>query len=350
MLGVIVGPTRYLDPSSGETRFTLDLLDLDEVGLDDDGLSEPDRIPLSFFGHGLAVDPRAPNRAAIFEKRGPGAGYVDLREKAYLTSLHPKDGHAFYGHGAFAHDGSVLYAVEMNLTTREGVITVRDRDDFALRGEFPTYGAAPHDCHLINSGKTLAITNGGGPLGDPRMPSVTFVDVASEKLEERFEIDDPQINAGHIAVLPDRGLALVSAPRDGLPETTSLGGFSLRAPNQSLKRMKSPEQVTKRFLGESLSVAFHPGSGTVFATHPFGNVATLWSLERAAILAAIDLVSARGVTLTLDQRFFAVSAGATAGLLLFDADPFRLHTEFKPGRNRFGGSHIYAWARGRPSS
>jgi len=343
-LGVIVGPTRYMEPSTGEVKHTLDLFDLDRHGLLG-APAEPDRIALEFFAHGFTTNPARPWQAALFEKRGPGGACVDLATLRVLAPIAPLAGHAFYGHGAFTQDGARLLAVEMNLATRDGVITIRDAADFSVIDQFPSFGAAPHDCHLIEDGAVLAITNGGGALADSRrLPSVTFVDVASHKLLERCEVDNPRINAGHIATLPGREFALVSAPRDGIAET-SVGGISLRRGKSALKQMREPKHITERMVGESLSVAIHGPSRAVLATHPYGHLATLWDLDSGQISAAGDLQSARGVTLTLDGRYFAVSAGAQAGLLLFTASPFALVAGRDPGRGRFGGSHIYAWRR-----
>ncbi|NUP07726.1 MAG: DUF1513 domain-containing protein [Polyangiaceae bacterium] len=340
-LGVVVGPTRYMEPSTGIVRHTLDMVDLDAAPVG--GKRTTERISLDFFAHGFALDPSKPHRAALFEKRGPGAGYVDLVDRTVLAPIAPLAGHAFYGHGAYSKSGDQLFAVEMNLESRDGVLTVRDPSTFEVRDRFPTYGAAPHDCHLVEDGAVLAVTNGGGPDGDPRTPSVAYVDVATRALIERFEVDDPAINAGHVAPMTARAFALVSAPRDGLPETTSLGGVSLRRRGSRLEKRRAPLEVTNRFIGESLSVCAHEPSRTVFATHPYGNVATLWSMDTGAILAAVDIESPRGVTLTLDGRYFAVSAGAKAALLLFEASPFRLARDNDSTLGRFGGSHVYTW-------
>lgn len=341
--GVIVGPTRYLDPKTQSIHCSLDLVDLDAPAVD--GRRPTERVMLTFFAHGFALSPTRPWQAALFEKRGPGGAYVDLASREVIGTLAPMSGHAFYGHGTFTRSGEALLAVEMSLETKDGIVSVRDPDDFHVLDRFPTYGAAPHDCHLIEDGRVLAITNGGGPVGDPRTPSVTLVDVSTRALLERFEVDDPGINAGHVAMTASRAFALVSAPRDGLPEDTSLGGVSLRAAGGRLVKRRTPPEVTKRFVGESLSVCVHEPSRTVLATHPYGNVATLWSLDTGTILAAIDLPSPRGVTLTLDGRSFAVSAGAQAGLLLFEASPFRLAPQNDPTLGRFGGSHLYTWRR-----
>src|SRR5688572_15501266 len=70
--GVLVGPMRYIDAKTGAMGYSLDILDLDREG------AAVDRIGLGFFGHGFSFHPHAPHEAAIFEKRGPGACYVDL--------------------------------------------------------------------------------------------------------------------------------------------------------------------------------------------------------------------------------------------------------------------------------
>src|SRR5688572_23427601 len=69
-LGVIVGGTPYSSRSLGGIGFALDILDLDAAG------DEPARIVTPFLPHGFSPHPTAPQRAAIFEKRGPGAGVV----------------------------------------------------------------------------------------------------------------------------------------------------------------------------------------------------------------------------------------------------------------------------------
>jgi hypothetical protein len=351
VLGTIVGPTRYLDPRDNVTRFCLDLLDLDATPLTGPA-AEPERIALDFFGHGFAVHPTRSHEAVVLEKRGPGGCAVDLREKRVTQTIAPLEGHAFYGHGAFSSSGEALFAVEMDLGSSDGVISVRDAASsaptfaptFAPIGRFPTYGAAPHDCHLVEDGKVLMITNGGGALDDPRAPSVTFVDVATEKLLEKFEVSEPRVNTGHVAMLPGRVLAVVSAPRHGLPQETGRGGVSLRIKGPNLLYRDQPATVTSRFVGESLSVCIHAPTRTAATTHPFGNLITFWNLDAMALVAALDLVSVRGVTTTLDGRYYAVSFGAQASLLLLETSPLKMVQGRDPGTRRFGGSHIYTWA------
>jgi len=337
-LGVLVGPTRYTEPGSAEARYCLDILDLDAAE------DEPERIGLDFFAHGFAMHPRRTHEAALLEKRGPGGCYVDLVTRRVLEQILPLPGHAFYGHGAFSREGDVLFAVEMNLSSGEGVVSVREGTSFESIDTFPTYGSAPHDCHLIEDGKTLAITNGGGPLGSSALPCVTFVDVQSQRLLEKHEVRDPRVNTGHVAVGFRREFVVVSAPRDGLPEKASLGGVSLRARGKDWFHAREPRGLVDRMVGESLSVAIHDGVRRALTTHPYGNLITVWDLEGQRLIWSLDLPSPRGVSVTLDGRYFAVSYGEEATYLLLEAKSLKPVEGRVFGNRRFGGSHLYTWA------
>lgn len=337
-LGIVVGGTRYAEPS-GAIHHSLDMLDLDA------GDAEPSRIPLDFLAHGFAPHP-SKKEAALLEKRGPGGAYVDLAERRVIRAIAPMDGHHFYGHGAFSKGADALFAVETDLATNDGAISVRDPERFSVIETFPTYGKAPHDCLLVDGGATLAITNGGGPISDTSkgaMPCVTFVDVASRRLVGRFAVTNPRINTGHLAIDSARSFVVVSAPRDGLP-ATEVGGVSICSRGGKLRYTREPAEVVKRMVGESLSVAIHAKSRVALATHPYGHMITFWNLDSGELFGMLNLPNARGVTLTLDERYFVVSHGPAASLLLLEAQPLRAVPERAPGTRRFGGSHVYTWA------
>ena len=341
-LGVVVGGNRTGYSASHEVTYGLDMLDLDG---DPTAPASAARIALPFLAHGLTVNPRSPQEGVVFEKRGTGAASVDLASRVLLRVLEPVPAHAFYGHGAFTADAAALLVVETELSTNAGLVSVRDPRTFAVVDCFPTYGEAPHDCCLVDGGKTLALTNGGGKAGGAAA-CVTFVDVATQALVDRYEVAAPTLNTGHIAFAGDREFVVVSAPRDGLPPDTSLGGVSIRRPGGSLAYVREPAAVASRMVGESLSVCIHEPSRTALTTHPYGNLVTFWNIDRGVLLAALDVPYPRGATLTRDGSRFVVSFGTTGGLVLFETAPLRLANGPLPGIGRFGGSHIYSWERG----
>ncbi len=301
---------RFVGGTRGKTAegdaFSLDIVD--PGGRDGASLR---RVPLDFLGHGVSFHASAPNRAVVFEKRGPGGAVVDVEAGRKIANLAPSPGRHFYGHAAFSGEGERLFVVETDRTSHAGVITVRDATTLAVRGELPTFGDDPHDCVLLEDRRTLAITNAGGPLGTPGVahePSVTFVDTETGALVERFTFGDPKINAGHIAITERRDFVVASAPRNGLPEATSVGGVTLRTRPGKPERMRAPKELTdQRLLGESLSVCIEGDVAVV--TTPLANVVSFWSLSRKRCLGILELEFPRGVLSSGEEHHVWIAYG-----------------------------------------
>jgi uncharacterized protein len=259
-----------------------------------------------------------------------------------IGALRAKPGRHYYGHGVYSRDGAELFVVETDVDTHAGLLSVRETKGYREVDVFPTYGDRPHDCVPIDDGKVLVITNGGGVLGSKSEPCVTYVDVASRKLLEKVCFSDPKINAGHIGIGRDGALAVVSAPRDGLPPETSAGGITLRMPKRKPERMRGPERVMAKIIGESLSVLIH--EDTVAVTNPFGGIVTFWSLKSKKLVGTHACENPRGIGLTRDHSAFVLSFGKHAAIALLDVHTFT-PIERAFGDKRLGGSHIFAWDR-----
>lgn len=332
-LGVIAGGTAGLSRTEGSSHFFLDLLDLDRGALE--------RIPVTFLPHGVAQDPSRLERTALFEKKGAGGAIVDVDTLTFTAPITASPGCRFYGHGAFSVDGARLFVVEAELETERGRVSVRDGASLEVIGDLPTHGTAPHDCVLVDEGRTLVVTNGGGVRGTTDTPSVTFVDLATGALKERLGIASAEINAGHIAMGAGGAIAVSSAPRAGLSEVSSPGGVSLRASaTERLSTMRKPADVVRRMLGESLSVALHP-RGIAAVTNPRGDLLTYWSVAEKRLVASTDVARPRGVVVSRDGTRFVVACGHDAIVRLVDADTlaWAAHPAFP--RGVFGGSHVF---------
>lgn len=301
-------------------------------------------IELGFFAHGFAVDPRDATRAALFEKHGPGACVIDLRARRVVAPIATSARRQFYGHGVFVAGGARLLATETDLDRdRAGVIVVRDGDDLCVLGEFPSHGRAPHDCVLVDDGRTLVVANGGGALGEPDPPCVTWIDVDSGVLRERMDLPDPRFDAGHLAISAAGDVAVVSAPRFGTPSpTTARGGLTLRGPGQPPRCIDAPAAVVADMLGETLSVVI--AGDLVAATNPAGNHLGLWRLDGTHV-TSLRIPMPRGLTVTADGRELIVGFGATGKLARIDLARGRASDD--PG-NRDGlqagttGSHLFS--------
>ena len=264
--------------------------------------------PLGFLAHAVAYHPTDPNRVAVFEKHGPGAAELDLGAGEVIRPIPTRPNRKFYGHGAYAADAAVVWSTESVVDDGlRGVLVVRDAATLAELGELPTHGKAPHDCVLLSDQKTLVVTNGGGREGSRDRPSVVWIDAASGRALETMLLESSRFNAGHVAVDEATGdVALVSAPRDGLPNpNTQLGAVSLGRRGGAFDTVRQPRAITRRMQGETLSVAVH--GGRAIATHPLGNLVTLWEIATGALIASWDLPEPRGVAVDPDGAWFLVS-------------------------------------------
>jgi len=332
--GTILGPGRFIDTDTGKMSFVLCLFDLDR--------DEARTMPMEFFGHGLAQHPVDRHRGVIFEKKGPGCCEVDLRDGRVTRPLTTPKHRAFYGHGAFSRDGSLLFATENNLETGNGLICIRDAKTYQEIGDFPTHGKGPHDCHLVDEGRTLVITNGGGVLNDTgpdAAPSVTFVDARSTKLLERLTFDTPRINAGHLATTASNDLVAISAPRDGL-SPTERGGVTIRTRGGPFVTMTEPEAIVSRMVGESLSLCIVEERAVVGVTNPDGNIVTFWDMAEKRFLKKLDLPAPRGFTRTLDGSYLVLSYGA-GGLTLLSPETLDPVPLLRVPKSKLSGSHVF---------
>lgn len=341
MKGTIIGGGSFFQ--EGAQRFVLTLINLD-------GERKKARlIATSFLPHAITIDPNDPTKAAVFEKKGPGACCVDLAAGRVIRPLRSPAERHFYGHGAYSADGSLVYATESYLNDEHrGALVVRDAKTFEEVGTVPTFGTAPHDCLLLDDGTTMVVTNGGGPLKGGAMPSITYVDLKTETLLEEVRLKAPRFNTGHLAVSSRGDLAVVSAPRDGLPgKGPGLGAVSLKPQGLSIDTMRKPKKVADRMKGETLSVLIHEPDDRVFATHPAGDMVTVWSMsERKLLHRYDDFEQPRGVCLTLDARHLVIghSRGKSVALSFLDVDTGDLVPEMTIEPSYISGSHIFAHA------
>jgi len=336
--GTIIGGGSYL--TGGVQHFVLSLVDLDATA------PEAELVDVTFLVHGVSIDPDDRTRAACFEKHGPGACLVDLAKHEVIRAIPTAPNRQFYGHGAFSKDGSLLYATESYLDDdRRGALIIRDAKTLEELGELPTYGTAPHDCLLVDDGAGMVVTNGGGPLRGGAKPSITYVDLNDQRLIERIELPQGRYNAGHLAITRDGDLALVSAPREGLPSRSpGLGAVSLKPAGKPIVTMRKPKKVVERMKGETLSVAIHEPSRAVMATHPEGNMVTRWSLDTGQLLHRYDdFEGPNGVCLTLDEAQFVVShvVAGRAGLSFVDATSATQDPEIAVPNAMISGSHLF---------
>lgn len=299
--------------------------------------SEIKQVQTDFFPHGLAFTGNK-KKAFAFQKIGSGAGLFDIENMQFLERVSPIKGRLFYGHGVCSEDDKLLYSTE-TAHTGDGAIGVRDVDNLDYLGDFPTYGQHPHECHLIEGGAVLAVTNGGGSRASGQPASICYIDVKSQKLLNKIEMTDPRFNAGHMFALEQRQSILVSAPRRGLGEE-HIGAISIQRDLKTMDVITQPPDVVSKLFGESLSVLAIPSVDLFVVTHPTPGMLTIWELSTNRFVKRIALPHVRGVALANDQRGVWVSYGKQAELVLMSLDDFSLGLTMSS--TFITGSHLFS--------
>jgi hypothetical protein len=333
---LLLGGGAFIDLGDGKTQ---------RYGLA--GVDVPRRrvslVATTFLPHGVAINPLKPHIVTTFEKIGPGCAEIDLASGEARRFILPTKDRWFYGHGAYSTDGSLIYSTETVNSTGAGVIGVRDASTFEYLGDFPTFGDNPHDCHLVENGSVLLITNGGGKQGGGQ-PCVTYVEVSSRKLLDKYDIAGDRFNTGHLCPVGRDGLVVVSAPRSGLTPK-DLGAVSLRVGGGGLETVSEPAEIAARMVGEALSVEVHEPSGVAAVTHPDGGMVTWWSTASRALVKVMDRAKPRGVILSRDASRFFLSFGPAAELVEIDTSTLEPVEGSGLSQTFLSGSHLFNWTR-----
>ena len=292
---VIIGGGQYFkDPATQEMHFVLAITKPAD--------KSKHLIELGFLPHGIAVDPLNPSRIIVCEKIGPGAALVDLQALSVIQPITSPNNRWFYGHCAFSADGKTIYTTETYQKDKRGAIVERDAITLEELGEFPSFGESPHECQLLDSGNTMAVTNGGGNMNGG-LPNISYIDVNSRELTRQEKPTTRALNTGHFYTSSDQDLVVASAPRDG--NKLGLGGISIQPYGKAMKTVSSPKKVVSQMRGESLSVTIH--NDVALVTHPDGNMISFWNTHTRKFIQQLPFEKPRGVTLSHDKRFFIVS-------------------------------------------
>ncbi|MBK9975198.1 MAG: DUF1513 domain-containing protein [Planctomycetes bacterium] len=301
-------------------------------------------LDIGFLVHGVIPNPKKPERVIVFQKKGKGGAEVDLKENKIIARIDPSAGCEFYGHGGYTADASILYATEYDATTYEGRMVVRDANSYKVLSQFQTFGEWPHDCQFLDQGRTVAVTNGGGHLEGGSKPNVCYIDVASGKLIEKIEFENPRINAGHLFVTPSGDLAVLHAMREGLDTKEAPGALSLRKKGGSLQTMVDPADITTAMKGETLSHSWYAKDNVIGVTNPFGDLVTFWSLTDQKYVSKRKIKQPRGLALTLDQKYFVLTFDKdNPNLIMIPADTREVEKPSIQFPLACDGSHAYVY-------
>jgi hypothetical protein len=301
-------------------------------------------IPCDFLPHEIILHPEDSYTVFCFEKDGPNACTVDLKNDRVINRFQAAGNHHFSGHAVFDGNGR-LFTIEIEQLTKQGKISIRDASTLDIIKQLPTLGLSPHDCQLNEN--TLAVSNTGQDATGFHQPSLVFIDIESEKLLSRLKLDDDELNAGHFYMAYENKLVIASAPLDQ-SDSKAVGGVSIQDNEHSVITMTHPEDLSGRLKGEALGITVSPEHEVAAITHPDANLLTFWSLKdspgNASFIKAIDIDNPRGVTQTLDGKSFMISYGRNPAMVNIEISSLTRQAETIMSPTSVTGEHLLNWS------
>ena len=250
------------------------------------------RITLLCAGHSAVQNPQKPGQFIVPAKLKSDLTFVDF-EKNKAELIHPLDPKSvFYGHAAFASDGSRYFTTENNSENDSGVINERDAKTHQVLRSIPTHGYQPHqflieeDRHLIWAVNKGPAEKKSGSEKDPcPLPCLNLIDLRDGTLV-RQTLFEWGAHPGHLVVNADRSVlvhGLIKNKDHDAPwiaEVDPEGKQQTFTPDNSL-------------LGEALSVAIDNDS--LLASVREGNTVFRWDRKKHQITERWNFVLPTGV-------------------------------------------------------
>lgn len=305
-------------------------------------------IETPFLPHGIYIHPGNKYRVFCFEKNGNNTCEIDLQTQRVVRSLQTEQGQVFSGHASFSHDGKSIYCIESNTATLQGSITIRDTETFDINRQLPTLGLSPHDCQLSKD-NILTVSNTGRSESGFHMPSLVSIDMTTEKLTERIKLDtddsvQTKLNCGHFKITDTNDLVIASAPVNNENKALS-GGVSIRRQNETVSTMKEPEVVIKRMTGEALGIEINQQLSIAAITHPEANLLSFWSIKDKKIIKAYGFENPRGLSQTLDEKYFIVSYGEQPAMAKISSKELEPQADSIVQPTLASGEHMINWSK-----
>lgn len=305
-------------------------------------------IETPFLPHGIYIHPGNKYRVFCFEKNGNNTCEIDLQTQRVVRSLQTEQGQVFSGHASFSHDGKNIYCIESNTTNLQGSITIRDTETFDINRQLPTLGLSPHDCQLSKD-NILTVSNTGRSESGFHMPSLVSIDMTTEKLTERIKLDtddsvQTKLNCGHFKITDTNDLVIASAPVNNENKALS-GGVSIRRQNETVSTMKEPEVVIKRMTGEALGIEINQQLSIAAISHPQANLLSFWSIKDKKIIKAYGFDNPRGLSQTLDKKYFIVSYGEQPAMAKISSKDLEPQADSIVQPTLASGEHMINWSK-----
>lgn len=280
--------------------------------------AEPQLTPLPMRGHGLLPDPRRRHEALVIARRpGTLAVKLDLRTGQVLRQWQAEEDRHFFGHACYSADGRTVFVTENDIDAGQGLVTVRDAEDFRVLAEYRTHGIGPHELLLMPDGVTLVVANGGiqtlpetgrVKLNRGRIDtSLVYLDSRDGRLLGRYPLPTTHTSLRHLALTPD-GLLAAALQFEGDRTQPGTPLMVFHRGENALQFAGAPQAAWDRMQHYAASIAYDPASARFALTCPVGDVIACWDTG-GEFTGLIDVPKVSGIAFNASQGFASNESG-----------------------------------------
>lgn len=268
--------------------------------------------------HGSVQHPGKDSRVIVFSRR-PGNFLLEINlENGEITRTVKSDTHNhFYGHGSFSADNQYLVTTENDFKNQQGLIVIRDANNYQVLEKYPSGGIGPHECAFLNHRQQLVIANGGiltlpsqarEKLNiDTMRPNLSYMDLKDGKILASYQPSHHQMSIRHLAVSPtDKVVIGIQFQGD---KTAKIPLVALHQQQDNLVECFAPELVQLRMKQYTASVAINPVTQQAVITAPRGNLITLWDLSNNQFSQFARVQDSAGVSYDAQGKRFVLTNG-----------------------------------------
>lgn len=262
------------------------------------------KVRLPNRGHDLIGIPNKPGRALVFGRRpNRFAMEVDFNSGKIVQEISSQFDSHFFGHGVLSLDGEFLYTTENLYDQKQGMITVRETQSYAVVDRFYSYGIGPHQLKMMPDGESLVVASGGilthpdwprMKLNIPKMASnLAYINRHSGELIDSVNPPDHQLSLRHLDVSAS-GQVTVGAQYEGKKSKIQplVYSHSLGQPFKAFAA--SPEQWQKM---HQYTASVLVAGNIVCISCPRGNNVTFFDLENKNVVSQHSMTDVAGLSM-----------------------------------------------------
>jgi len=289
------------------------------------------QIKLPARGHDAIGLPHKPGRAVIFARRpGRFALEVDFISGKIVKHIASSDLSHFYGHGVYSSRYRTLLTSENDIASGNGLIVVRDADNYQELARYSSGGIGPHEIALMPDGDTLVIANGGIKTHpdfprrklniDSMVPNLSYLSLKTGAILDSYQLENNKLSIRHLAV-SQSGKVVAGLQYQGVKTDLVPLAFA-HAGEASLSILQADADIWRQMNQYTASICIDDDKQIAAISCPRADLITYWSLKDNQFITKQKLADGAGLTNT-GQMFATSGKGLiTNNLLINTSSPF----------------------------